>query len=202
VFAIDGSAQMLAAVRDRVGVDSSRVEMVQADLNDPLPMLATADAIFSVATLHWLPDHATVFAHMSAALRPGGQLVAECGGLGNISMVSAAVNAVLGDDASTQVWNFAGPEETRERLAVAGFTDIDVVLVPDLVTFDDDGILDRYLETVVLGAHIESMSAGARTVFAHSVAARLPRREIDYIRLTIKARKHAEPASDADDHRF
>jgi trans-aconitate 2-methyltransferase len=123
-------------------------------------------------------------------------------GYGNIAKVNAAINGVLGNDASTDVWDFAGPDETRDRLTIAGFTDIDVALVRDLVTFDDDRILDRYLENIVLGAHIESMSAGSRTAFVQAVAARMPRKEIDYVRLTIKAQTRAEPSSDADDHRL
>jgi trans-aconitate 2-methyltransferase len=199
VIAVDGSAQMLAALSERLGSNSNRVEIVQADLNDELPLRAPADAIFSVATLHWLPDHASVFTHMAAVLRPGGQLAAECGGIGNIATVNAAINGALGEDAPTDVWNFARPDETRDRLIYAGFTDIDVALVPDLVAFDDDRTLERFLATVVLSAHVQEMNAESRTAFVQSVAARMPRKEIDYIRLTIKARK-ASGSSDANDH--
>ena len=189
VIAIDGSAQMLAVLRERLGADSNRVDIVQADLNKELPLQEPVDALFTIATLHWLPDHATVFAHMATALRPEGRLAAECGGAGNIATVNAAIGDVLGVNASVGVWNFAGPDETRERLTAVGFIDVDVALVPDVVVFDDDRTLDQYLTTVVLGAHLASMNASAHTAFVRSVASRLPRREIDYVRLTITARK-------------
>jgi trans-aconitate 2-methyltransferase len=193
VVAVDGSEQMLTALRDRLGSHVDRVEIIQADLNDALPLSAPVDAVFSVATLHWLPDHTSVFANLAAALRPGGQLVAECGGQGNIASVSAAVDSVLGDDAPMDVWNFAGPEETRRRLSAAGFTDIEVDLVPDIIAFHDDQLIARYLETVVLGTHLRSINSRSHARFVRSVSARMPSREIDYVRLRIKAQKRAEP---------
>ena len=186
---MDGSEQMLTALRHRVGSDISRVDVVRADLNEPLPVSAPVDAIFSVATLHWLPHHFRVFAHMAAALRPGGMLVAECGGQGNIATVSAAVTDVLGADAPAQVWNFAGPDETREKLRAAGFTDLKIELVPDLVTFDSDRVLEQYLETVVLGSHMRLVRRKGAAHFVRAVARRMPRRAIDYVRLQITAEK-------------
>ena len=193
VIAVDGSEHMLAALRNRLGSDTDRVEIVQTDLNNPLPLSAPVDAIFSVATLHWLPDHASVFANMAGALRPGGQLVAECGGQGNIASVSAAIASVLSSDAPTDVWNFAGIEETYGRLGDAGFADIDVDLVPDVITFDNDRLMENYLETVVLGSHLRSIGSRRRAGFVRSVAARMPSRDIDYVRLRIKAHKRTEP---------
>src|SRR5207244_8478409 len=52
-----------------------------SDLDDPV------DAIFSNAVFHWVPDHDRLFARLHAALRPGGRLVAQCGGHGNIAKV-------------------------------------------------------------------------------------------------------------------
>jgi trans-aconitate 2-methyltransferase len=193
VIAVDGSEHMLAALRDRLGSDVDRVEIIRTDLNHPLPLSAPVDAIFSVATLHWLPDHSSVFTHMAVALRPGGQLVAECGGQGNIASVSAAIASVMGGEAPADVWNFAGPEETYRRLKHAGFTDIEVDLVPDIVTFHDDQLIAKYLETVVLGTHLRSISSSDRAQFVRAVAARMPGREIDYVRLRIQAHRRTEP---------
>ena len=52
------------------------------------------DAVFSNAVFHWVPDHDRLFARMFAALKPGGRLVAQCGGAGNVERFHAAARAV------------------------------------------------------------------------------------------------------------
>jgi len=50
-------------------------------LRSPLPLAPdSVDAVFSVATLHWVPDHARLFAEMVRALRPGGRLSSSTAG--------------------------------------------------------------------------------------------------------------------------
>lgn len=96
IVAVDASASMLDRVRERVG-DDPRVSVVQADLHDPLPLPAGAfDAVMSVAALHWLRDHETIWGQLAGLLRPGGQLAVECGGAGNIARVVDAVERVSG----------------------------------------------------------------------------------------------------------
>ena len=119
VIAIDGSQRMLSALRARLGSDADRVQVLKADLSRSLPLDDPVDAVVSVATLHWLPDHSAVFRHIADALRPGGQLVAEFGGYGNIATVTAALADVLGSEMPADVWNFPGPDETRRRLEAA-----------------------------------------------------------------------------------
>ena len=46
---------------------------------------APVDLIVSTATFHWILDHERLFARLLAALAPGGRLVAQCGGAGNIA---------------------------------------------------------------------------------------------------------------------
>ena len=55
---------------------------------------ATVDAVLSTATFHWVPDHDALFRNLAAVTRPGGRLVAQCGGVGNI----ASVKRALADD--------------------------------------------------------------------------------------------------------
>src|SRR5215218_7990587 len=86
VIALDGSQQMLDAARERFA-DDARVSFVHADLGEPLPLGAPVDAIVSTSTFHWVPDHEALFRHLAAVVRPGGQLVVDCGGAGNIAGV-------------------------------------------------------------------------------------------------------------------
>ena len=87
------------------------------------------------------------------------------------------------------VWNFPGPDDTRRRLEDAGFADISVDLAPDLVTFENEHQFEQYLHTVVLRGHMRSISRRQRVGLARSVATRLQRRELDYVRLRVDARR-------------
>ena len=53
------------------------------------------DAIFSNASLHWMPHPEAVAAAMYQALRKGGRLVAEFGGIGNVRAIETAVTTVI-----------------------------------------------------------------------------------------------------------
>ena len=94
---------MIEAARDRLAPFGDRIEYVVADLGRPLPIDGPVDAILSTATFHWVPDHDALFANLAAVLRPGGRLVAQCGGAGNIATVQAVL-ATIGDG-----WLGAGP---------------------------------------------------------------------------------------------
>jgi trans-aconitate 2-methyltransferase len=198
VLAIDGSQQMLAQLRERLARQLDRVQVLQADLREPLPVTEPVDAVLSVATLHWLPDHAQVFSSVAGMLRPGGQFVAEAGGEGNIATVRAAL-AELGADDGKDIWNFAGAGETRDRLAAAGFTGIEAGLVPDPARFESADQLEAFLATVVLGAHLRDLPAAERRPFVRAVAGRLDEPVVDYVRLQIRAVRAAdEPHGPAD----
>ena len=88
VVALDGSPAMVEAARTRLARFGDRVEYVVADLGQPLPLGEPVDAILSTATFHWVPDHDAMFRHLAAVLRPGGWLVAQCGGVGNVKLRS------------------------------------------------------------------------------------------------------------------
>jgi trans-aconitate 2-methyltransferase len=187
VIAIDGSARMLERLRDRLADRLDRVEAIQADLTAPLPISEPADAAFSVATFHWIHDHDVLFANIAAALRPGARFAADCGGKGNIAAVQAAIDDVLGEPTGT--WNFAGAEETGERLERAGFTDVEVALVPDPARLEPGAQFHSFLATVVLGAHLDRLPPAEHADFVAAVAARLSEPVVDYVRLVFSAKR-------------
>lgn len=53
------------------------------------------DAIFSNAVLHWIRPPERVIERIAANLKPGGRLVAEFGGKGNIQTIERAIDATL-----------------------------------------------------------------------------------------------------------
>src|SRR5690348_10615043 len=106
VVAVDGSQAMVDETRRRLG---DRVEAFATDLLD-LALAVPVDAILSTATFHWIADHDRLFARLHAALKPGGQLVAQCGGEGNAAAVAAAIASVPHPalDGWAGPWHFAG----------------------------------------------------------------------------------------------
>jgi trans-aconitate 2-methyltransferase len=187
VIAIDGSTRMLEKLRTNLAGRLDRVEVINADLTKPLPVTSPVDAVVSVATFQWITDHAALFANLAHCLRPGGQFVAECGGQGNAARINAAVEEVIG--ATTPVWYFAGVEETTERLKRAGFTDIEVSLVPDPARLEPGPQFWSYLGTVMLGSHLDRLRESEHEEFIRAVADRLPEPVVDYVRLNIRARR-------------
>ena len=184
VVALDSSAEMLDEARRRLARFGDRIEYVQADLGLPLPIDRPVDAILSTATFHWVPDHDSLFRHLAAVLRPGGRLVAQCGGKGNISRFVAAVAKLSDIPVARQ---FSGPEETAERLTAAGFTDIETWLQPEPTRFEPGAPFEDFLETVYLRQHVSGMEPQRRRAFTHAVAQELGEPVLDYIRLNILA---------------
>ncbi|HWC11375.1 MAG TPA: class I SAM-dependent methyltransferase [Acidimicrobiales bacterium] len=216
VVALDGSRRMLdAAARRRApAVDAGRVSFVHADLARPLALEQPVDAIFSTATFHWVLDHDALFANLAAVLRPGGQLVAQFGGAGNVASVVAALET-LGEAGNPlhgagnplpgagnplhgagnplhgagHPWHFADEEETRERLLRAGFTDVRTWMQEEPTPFEPGAPLEEFLATVVLGCHLERLAPEERSPFVKRVAAALPSPVLDYVRLNVVARR-------------
>jgi len=188
VVALDGSPAMVEGARRRLG-DDPRLEYVVADLARSLPIAGQVDAVLSTATFHWIDDHEGLFRNLGAVLRPGGWLVAQCGGAGNVASVHKVVQAI--DPALPWRKNFATPEETRGRLERAGFGDVRAWLEPQPTPFQSGEALEIFLRTVVLGEILGHVPEERRDAFVHEVASRIPRREIDYVRLNIDARRAA-----------
>jgi trans-aconitate 2-methyltransferase len=189
VIAVDGSAAMLTRLRERLaGIGPDRLTVLRADLTAPLRLDRPADAVFSVATLHWLPDHEAVFGSLAGALRPGGLMRAEWGGAGNCASVETAL-ASLGLPPLNAACHFATAADTARRLTAAGFTDVDVARVPDPARLQPGAQLENFLRTVVLGSVLEARPAAERAEAVRRVAARLPEPTVDYVRLQASARK-------------
>jgi trans-aconitate 2-methyltransferase len=186
VVALDGSRAMVDAARERLARFGERVEYVVADLGKPLP-IEPVDAVLSTATFHWVADHDALFRNLAAVLQPGGRLVAQCGGAGNIASIQRVL-ATLGDGWLGDV-RFETPAATTRRLETAGFDEIDCWLTDEPTTFEPDEPLEAYLRTVVLGSHLARMPPSEHDAFVHAVAAGLPERRIDYVRLNILARR-------------
>ena len=188
VVALDASASMLDQARARLARFGDQIMYVQADLGRPLPLAAPVDAILSTATFHWVPDHDALFANLAAVLRPGGWLVAQCGGAGNIARF-IAVAASVDPDFKRNQHNFQTPEATTARLEREGFTEVRTWLSPAPTPFASTEELEAFIGTVCLRVHLAHLPEAARASFVRAVAARMPEPVLDYVRLNITARR-------------
>ena len=90
---------------------------------------STVDAIFSTAVFHWIPDHDALFAADAGGAprgRPLRRPVRRRGQHRRLPRSPAEVAAPralrrVPRPTPTSLWNYAGPEETEERLRAAGF---------------------------------------------------------------------------------
>src|ERR1700743_1422010 len=83
------------------------------------------DAVFSNATLHWVLDKEPAIAHTYHGLRPGGRLILEMGGKGNVEEILVATRKVLTrhgyySNAATQLWYFPSLSEYTTLLEKKG----------------------------------------------------------------------------------
>jgi trans-aconitate methyltransferase len=118
VVGLDQSAQMIEAARERY----SDCEFVHADARD-FSFEDPFDAVFSNAALHWIENQDAVLESVGDALRPGGRLVAELGGHGNIAAIVSATHAELAARGyeTPMPWYFPTIGEYASRLESHGF---------------------------------------------------------------------------------
>ncbi|HEX8754455.1 MAG TPA: methyltransferase domain-containing protein [Solirubrobacterales bacterium] len=189
LIAVDGSAAMIEKARERLGeaVSSYLVaDLAELELPDPV------DLVFSTATFHWIPDHDRLFRQIHAALRPGGRLVAQCGGEGNVARHAQAIAAVASRPEFAShfaeaegIWNFAGPEATEERLVAAGFEQVRCWLEPKPVRPPQPL---EFVTTVTLGPLLAQLPDELKRPFAEAVLAESEQPlTLDYVRLNIEA---------------
>ena len=121
VEGLDADAAMVARARaEHPGLAVRQADARTFTVADPV------DAVFSNATLHWVPeaDQDSVAARVRAALRPGGRFVAEMGGAGNVARVLEAAQAAresAGLPLVADPWCFPTVAEHAARLERSGF---------------------------------------------------------------------------------
>ena len=201
VIAVDQSASMLEAAREHlVPRFAWQVKLLQADLL-ALDLDRACDAIFSTATFHWVLDHGRLFAALFRALRPGGRLVAQCGGGENLRRLHDRVRALRAApglarhfEGWREPWHFSTPEEVARRLSAAGFVEIETSLEPAPTPFADAPAYRIFIERVVLHPVLARVpDADQREVLLDALVDQACRDEppfvLDYWRLNLSARR-------------
>jgi trans-aconitate 2-methyltransferase len=189
VYAVDASQAMVDHARQALDGRATVLCQDLAELELPEPV----DAVFSNATFHWIQDHDALFAALARNMKPGGQLVAQCGGLGNIDSFRLTADEVAGEERFVshfsdwrRPWNYADAPETAERLRRAGFDHIRCWLEPRPTTLPD---ARTFVSTVCLVRHLDPLPPELREPFVERVLDRVGEPLVlDYVRLNMTAR--------------
>lgn len=134
VVGIDGSPDMVEAARGR-GIDAHVVDASElpAVVGAPQLQRESFDAVFSNATLHWIPQADAVIAGVRDLLVTGGRFVGEFGGHGNVAAIVVALDAsrrLHGFDSVGNPWFFPTIAEYEKRLRDGGFEVDAIALIP------------------------------------------------------------------------
>jgi SAM-dependent methyltransferase len=182
---------------DVVGIDSSPDMVAQARGNYPDLDFQIADgttfrteepfdAIFSNAALHWMKPPEAVAETLSAALEPGGRLVAEMGGRGNVRAISDAVGL--------HPWYFPSIGEYSSLLESVGLQVETAALFARPTAIEGESGLRDWLKMFYSMYSLEDRFPELERILR-------PRLfkdgiwYIDYVRLRITARKLAPPCN-------
>jgi trans-aconitate 2-methyltransferase len=196
VIGLDSSEAMIeqaAVTRLKPGATS----LVRADAS-ALPFGRSLDLVFSTATFHWVHDHDRLFSSIFRALKPGGRLVAQCGGGPNLQRLYRRASALMGRAAFAGYfggwrppWHFADAATTGRRLETAGFVGVVTELYPSPVSFDSVETYRAFLTTVCVRHHVARLPPELQGEFTAQLAAEAARDDppltLDYWRLDMHA---------------
>ena len=201
LVAIDRSWNMLITARANLRPTfGDRVSFAQVSL-PAMPFANWADLVFSTATFHWIKDHQPLFNNILTALRPGGHLMAQCGGGANLARAHALAEQLMHAEPFAEYfgdwpgpWEFANAEVTAERLHRAGFTEVVTSLEEAPTTLASEADYREFVTTVIYHAHLERLpTASLKQAFIDRVTELSAREDppftLDYWRLNISAKR-------------
>ncbi|WP_460217843.1 class I SAM-dependent methyltransferase [Psychroserpens sp. MEBiC05023] len=121
VIGMDFSPEMIAAAK----VNFPELQFYEIDASD-FDLNIPFDTIFSNATLHWVLNYKSCAKSMYNNLKPGGKLVLEFGGKGNVQVIVKALRNQLkqfGYETQSQLkqWYFPSLGEYCQILEATGF---------------------------------------------------------------------------------
>ncbi len=192
VTGLDSDAAMLRQAR----ANYPQLQFIQADGQD-FQVDTPFDAIFSNAALHWMPDADGAAACMARALRPGGRLVAEFGGAGNVRRLYEGFCAALRDHGQPVPerfpWYFPAATAYSTLLEARDFQVLAAQLFPRPTPLDgEDGLRNWY--AMFLGEQLDRLDAAAKERVLDACERRLRPTQwqdghwiADYVRLRVVA---------------
>jgi len=201
VIAVDASPSMIATARRQLDHFGARLSFLLGDLLR-LEVHSVADLAFSTAVFHYVADHARLFRVIHRALKPGGRLVAQCGGGPNLERIRGRADRLMSDARFATFfrdwqnpWNYTSPEATAERLRAAGFVEVETGLEETPIPFDAADRFREFARTVVVRLYLAAIpDEASREDFLNALVAQAagdtPPFTLDYWRLNIRAVKN------------
>jgi trans-aconitate 2-methyltransferase len=164
VIGIDLSQNMLRTAQQNLQPVFGRlVSFVACDLLH-LPFDRVFDGIFSTAAFHWVLDHDRLFQQLFRALKPGGWLIAQCGGGPNLARLRQRADRVMGASPFAEYfqgfkepWLFSDAKAAAKRLQNAGFINIETGVEPAPTQLESASQYAEFLENVIFHGHIERL---------------------------------------------
>jgi trans-aconitate 2-methyltransferase len=194
VYAVDAAPSMVSHTARTLALSHhSRATVLCQDLTE-LALPEPVDVIFSNATFHWISDHDALFAALHSNLKPGGRLLAQCGGRGNIDAFRRLSEDVAAEEPFAphfadwrKPWNYATVEEIEERLSRAGFERVSCWM-EDRPTEPPEP--RNFVQTVCLVRHLDVLPLELRDQFIDRVLERAgDPLLLEYVRLNMSARR-------------
>lgn len=190
VYAVDVAPSMVRHAQEALGDRSIVLCQDLAELALPEPV----DVVFSNATFHWIPDHDALFAALHRNMKPGGRLLAQCGGFGNIDEFRRIAEDVATEEPFApyfadwrKPWNYATAEQTAERLRRAGFDDVSCWLEDKPTTPEEPR---SFVRTVCLVRHLDPLPRELHDPFIDRVLERAGEPLVlAYVRLNMTGRR-------------
>ncbi len=201
VVAIDRSANMLDEARNHLEPRfPGQVRFVKADLLTVTPdaIGGPVDLVFSTATFHWIRDHDTLFANLIQLVRPGGKVVAQCGGGPNLRRHVDRVEEMISEPPFGQFFTgwespkfYADEPGTRQRMAAVGFIEIETSLFPAPTFMPDQNAFSEFMTNVVFREHLHQLPDDLLrqqliSELTERAAQDAPPFELDYWRLNLR----------------
>lgn len=191
VVGVDASAEQVEAARAR-GLDARVMS------GEDLAFSQEYDVVFSNAALHWMKNQPAVIEGIWRALKPGGRLIAEMGGIGNVNSVARALESALDkrgyDGASANPWYFPSPGTQTTLLEQSGFVVRAVSLFdrPTPLPGDIEGWLWTFGESFLMTATPQernSIVKEVRSALRNTLCDENGNWFVDYVRLRFQAEK-------------
>lgn len=201
VVGLDRSPAMLATAHAWLREHAPGVGLVLGD-GASLPFRRVFDAVFSGATFHWIHDHAALFRSIVTALKPGGRLVAQCGGGANLALLRGRAARLTREPRFAPYFDdweepayYSDAETAARRMQVAGFVAVETSLEAAPTTFESPVEFQEFIANVCVRNHVARLPNGDRQAFLRELtvaaAGDTPSLTLDYWRLNLSGRRPA-----------
>jgi trans-aconitate methyltransferase len=154
VLGIDSCGEMIAFARRKYPPETNpglSWQVMDVRLLDLGPEF---DIIFSNAALHWVIDHREVLKRLEKALKPGGRLLLQMGGRGNVTAMGVAMARVMGSAQWVSCfkgfsfpYGFYGPEEYAGWLREARLLPVRLEILHKDMSFGTEAALAGWIRT-------------------------------------------------------